>query len=290
MGSAAPQTGADADADGGGADMDVDAGALEAPKNAFLLRIQQPLQQPVRWSAAAKDAMAEIVDLSDSDADSAHHASPHPVSQGAPLPTPQGDEGGSPAYATSTATADGVSYPSDDAAASSGSDQGVASRETFSLTGLSSAAPPTDADADADADAGADAGALEAPSAIIQRMRQRMAAVGPAAASDSDADSAHHAYPYPVSAASAAAHDTLLTSRDSGDDGSLSVGPADTHNRTPGGKRHAAGVPRGSPAKTDGEEEDEEEGEYDAAEEDRRYQAARAALRGIIRAHPPAPA
>jgi len=53
-------------------------------------------------------------------------------------------------------------------------------------------------------------------------------------------------------------------------------------------KHGSGGLPRGSPAKTDEEEADEEEesGEYDAADEDRRYQAARAALRGIIRAHP----
>jgi hypothetical protein len=233
-----------------------------------------------------------------------------------PLPSssssllPRGGDGadGSPGHTTSTASGDGVSYPSTgdaDGASASGSasssdggrssDGGSASRDTFSLTGMSSsAAPPASTDASPEAP--------EAPSAIIDRMRRRMAALGPAlGASDSDPDPAEEGeddaslYPHPLPAVAAGgAYDTLHTTRESVDvsnntlTNKASAAAAATTTGYVDKTHGSGGLPRGSPAKTDEEEADdkEESGEYDAADEDRRYQAARAALRGIIRAHP----
>jgi len=229
-------------------------------------------------------------------------------SQPPPLPSsssllPRGGDGAdaSPGHTTSTASGDGVSYPStgdaDGASASasgSGSDRGSVSRDTFSLTGMSSSvAPPASTDASV---------APEAPSAIIDRMRRRMAALGPAlGSSDSDPDpdpaeeedddTSLYARPLPAVAAGGA-YDTLHTTRESVDVSNNTIpnktmAAAAATTRYVDNNHGIGGLPRGSPAKTDEEEADEEEsGEYDAADEDRRYQAARAALRGIIRAHP----
>lgn len=218
------------------------------------------------------------------------------------LPREADGADGSPGHTTSTASGDGVSYPSTGdfdgtSGSGSGSDGGSASRDTFSLTGMSSsAAPPASTDASV--------APPEAPSAIIDRMRRRMAALGPAlGASDSDPDPVEEEqtslYPRPLPAVAAGgAYDTLHTTRESVDvsnhtlpNKTTAAAAAAAATGHVDNKHGSGGLPRGSPAKTDEEEADEEEsGEYDAADEDRRYQAARAALRGIIRAHPSAPA